>query len=100
MILMQKNPLRGPLEGVGPENRDFFGPWNGNERSECHLGPKSQSQKYIDLRYIKIVLWPSFQFFGESIKNLQIMVITKFKKVLNKWYSSQGLGPRQGKADS
>ncbi len=26
----------------GPWNRDFFGPWNGNERSECHLGPKSQ----------------------------------------------------------
>jgi len=24
-------------KGVGPENRDFFGPWNGNERSECHL---------------------------------------------------------------
>jgi hypothetical protein len=23
---MGKNPFRGPLEGVGPENRDFFGP--------------------------------------------------------------------------
>ncbi len=22
-----------------PWNRDFFGPWNGNERSECHFGP-------------------------------------------------------------
>ncbi len=24
----------------GPWNWDFFGPWNGNERRECHLGPK------------------------------------------------------------
>ncbi len=23
---MRANPFRGPLEGVGPENRDFFGP--------------------------------------------------------------------------
>ncbi len=40
MILMRENPFRGPLEGVGPENRDCFGPWNGNEQSECHLGPE------------------------------------------------------------
>jgi hypothetical protein len=26
MILMRANPFRGPLEGVGPENRDFFWP--------------------------------------------------------------------------
>jgi hypothetical protein len=26
MILMRANPYRGPLEGVDPENRDFFGP--------------------------------------------------------------------------
>jgi hypothetical protein len=25
MILMRANPLQGTLEGVGPENRDFFG---------------------------------------------------------------------------
>jgi hypothetical protein len=37
---MGANPFRGSLEGVGPENPDFFGPRNGNERSECHLGPK------------------------------------------------------------
>jgi hypothetical protein len=34
------NPFRGPFEGVGPESRDFFGPLNGYERSECLLGPK------------------------------------------------------------
>ncbi len=37
---MQENPFRGPLEGVGPESQDFFGPWKDNERSECHLCPK------------------------------------------------------------
>jgi hypothetical protein len=26
MILMRENPFRMPLEGVGPESRDFFGP--------------------------------------------------------------------------
>jgi hypothetical protein len=31
MILMQENPFQGPLKGVGPENRDFFGPWNGRQ---------------------------------------------------------------------
>jgi hypothetical protein len=27
MILIGENPFRGPLEGVGLENRDFLGPW-------------------------------------------------------------------------
>jgi hypothetical protein len=40
MILMPENTFRGPLEGVSPENREFFGHSKGNERSECHLGPK------------------------------------------------------------
>jgi hypothetical protein len=26
MILLGANPFRGPLERVGPENRDFLGP--------------------------------------------------------------------------
>jgi len=26
LILMGENPFRGPLEGVGPENRNFLGP--------------------------------------------------------------------------
>jgi hypothetical protein len=32
MVLRSATALLGALEGVGPENRDFFGP--------CHLGPK------------------------------------------------------------
>ncbi len=34
MILMRANPIRVPLERVSPENWDFFGPWNGNERAK------------------------------------------------------------------
>ena len=26
MVLMRQHRFRGPLEGVGPENRDFLGP--------------------------------------------------------------------------
>ncbi len=26
MILMRENQFRGPLKGLGPENRDYFGP--------------------------------------------------------------------------
>ncbi len=41
MILMRaNNPFRGPLEGVTSENRDLSEPWNGKERSKCHLGSK------------------------------------------------------------
>jgi hypothetical protein len=40
MIVMREITFRGPLEGVGPENQDFFGPSNANEPSECNLGPK------------------------------------------------------------
>jgi hypothetical protein len=29
MVLRRATSLRGALEGVGPENLDFFGPWNG-----------------------------------------------------------------------
>ncbi len=33
MILRGATSLRGALEGVGPENRDFFGPWNGTSEA-------------------------------------------------------------------
>ncbi len=44
MILMQANPFRGQLEGMGTENQDLFGPWNGNEQNECYLGPKKSQR--------------------------------------------------------
>ncbi len=48
MILMLANPLQGPLEEVGPENQDFFGPRNSNERSECHFGAQEVLHIIID----------------------------------------------------
>ncbi len=40
MILMWANPLQGPLEGLGPDNGNFFGALKWDKRSEWHLGPK------------------------------------------------------------
>jgi hypothetical protein len=39
MICISANGLLGPFEGPVPKNRDFFGPLNCYERSECHFGP-------------------------------------------------------------
>jgi hypothetical protein len=47
--MMRANPLLGPLEGVGPENQDFFGP-----SLLCSI----QSEKYA-LKYqlsIKVII--------------------------------------------
>ncbi len=41
IILVQEYPLQGPLEGVGPENQDFFGgPEMATSESSAILGPK------------------------------------------------------------
>jgi hypothetical protein len=40
MILIGENPLLGPLEGVVPENLDFFGPKWHLLRSWPFQGPK------------------------------------------------------------
>ncbi len=40
MVLRRATSLRVALEGVGPENWDFFDPLKWPEQSECHLGPK------------------------------------------------------------
>jgi len=44
IIMMRENPMWGPLEGVGPENRDFLGPWNINERRLLSGGQQSCSR--------------------------------------------------------
>ncbi len=43
MLLMGTNPLLGPLEGVGPEILDFFGPRWHSLRWLPFLGPKSHN---------------------------------------------------------
>ncbi len=40
MILMGANQFWGPMERVGPEIRDFYESWKGNEQSKCHLSPR------------------------------------------------------------
>ncbi len=41
MVLRRATSLRGALEGVGPENRDFFGPWNGTSEASAIWVQKS-----------------------------------------------------------
>jgi hypothetical protein len=46
MILMRENPFRGPLEGVGHENRDFFGPEMARSEASAIWAQKSQEFLY------------------------------------------------------
>jgi hypothetical protein len=39
MVLRGATSLRGALEGVGPENRHFFGPGNGTSEASAISGP-------------------------------------------------------------
>ncbi len=41
MILRGATSLLWALEGVGPENRDFFGPWNGTSEASAIWAQKS-----------------------------------------------------------
>ncbi len=42
MILRGATSLRGALEGVGPENRDIFGPWNGTSEASAIWAQKNR----------------------------------------------------------
>ncbi len=41
MVLRGATSLRGALEGVGPENWDFFGPWNGTSEASAICTPQN-----------------------------------------------------------
>ncbi len=45
MILRGARSLRGALEGVGPENRDYFGPWNGTSEASAIWAQKSRNNE-------------------------------------------------------
>ncbi len=48
MVLRGATSLRGALEGVGPENLDFFGSWNGtNEASATIKYKRHKNNWYI-----------------------------------------------------
>ena len=42
MFVMGPNPFQGPLEEVGPKNRDFFGPLNGTSVASAIWAQKSR----------------------------------------------------------
>ncbi len=42
MVLRGATSLRGALEGVGPENRNFFGPWNDTSEASAIWAQKSR----------------------------------------------------------
>ncbi len=41
MVSRGATSLRVALEGVGPENRDYFGPWNGTKEASAIWAQKS-----------------------------------------------------------
>jgi hypothetical protein len=45
MILRGATSLRGALKGVGPENQDFFGPWNGTSEASAIWFQKGNSEE-------------------------------------------------------
>ncbi len=52
MVLRSATSLRGALEGVGPENRDFFGPCNGTSEASAIWAQKSCDNRYINSYFI------------------------------------------------
>jgi hypothetical protein len=76
MVLRGATSLWGALEGVGPENRDFFGPWNGTSEASAiwaqmdHVGVTSVAEAYTtqpDKETASRVLYSIF----ESVANGQ-----------------------------
>jgi hypothetical protein len=61
MVLRHATSLRGALEGVGPENRDFFGPRNGMSDVAALKTIKykrNKSNRYIgSFMYLSAVVW-------------------------------------------
>jgi hypothetical protein len=55
MILRGATSLGGALEGVGPENRDFFGPCNGMSEASAIW---AQPPKKVEKKYISTFLGP------------------------------------------
>jgi hypothetical protein len=71
--LMRTNPLQGPLEGLGPENQDFYGPEMATyevsiilaQKSRDFLGPPLSMARVMDLpnrvhRVATAAFWRTF----------------------------------------
>ncbi len=61
MVLRSATSSRGTLKGVGPENRDFFGPWNGTSEASAIW---AQSMYSICLHVAFLLLVSSSVFFS------------------------------------
>jgi hypothetical protein len=59
MILMRADPFRGPLEGVGPESRDFLGPEMATNNGFARI-KIIKSKRYIKNMKIGNFLYMSF----------------------------------------
>ncbi len=60
MVFRWTRSVTRALKGVGPGNRDFFGPWNGYERGECH-GPRARRK---DRQLLLVALGTASKTFG------------------------------------
>jgi hypothetical protein len=79
-ILMQENPIRGPLEGMVLENRDFFlGSWNDNERSECHLAKK------VEIAILKCICGQTFAGLGPLKQVYAPLVMASIENAKKLW---------------
>ncbi len=85
MILMRENPFRGPLKRMGPENRDFFGPWNDNGWSECHLDTKK-----VEIAILKCICGQTFAGLGLSNWN-RFMLLSWWRPCLDAYVQSHVL---------
>jgi hypothetical protein len=76
MVLRGATSLRGALEGVGPENRDFFGPWNGTSKASAIWAQKSQDFQGPPLPMPQIMmLHPSKPLSISAIKTTGTLVV-------------------------
>ncbi len=59
MVLRGATSLRGALEGVGPENLDFFGPWSGTSEASAIWAQKTiMYKRHKNNWYIGSFMYP------------------------------------------
>jgi len=71
MILKRAISITRAIWRDGPWIRDFFGAWNDNEQSECHLDPRVKIQ-------------------GPPLQMAQVMDIARFKIIKSKGHVKNG----------
>jgi hypothetical protein len=67
MVMRGATSLLGALEGVGPENRDFFGPWNSTSEASAIWVQKSRN----DVAPLKTITYRAIKTTGTLIVNME-----------------------------